>query len=51
MTAAGIEHCHVDNAHLPAAIRKSSVPGVWVVDEKGAKEGDDFSHSYDYSLR
>jgi hypothetical protein len=38
MTAAGIEHSHLDDAHLTAAIQKSSECGVWMVDEKGARE-------------
>jgi hypothetical protein len=50
MTAAGIEHSHLDDVHLAAAIQKSTEPGVRVVDEKGAREWTRFGDEYDYYL-
>jgi hypothetical protein len=50
MYAAGIEHEHVDDAHLCAAIRESSAAGIFVVDEESAKEWVDFCEYYDYTL-
>jgi hypothetical protein len=49
MTAAGIDHSHVDDAHLSVAIQKSSLP-VWVLDEEGARELVDDCNYYDYTL-
>jgi hypothetical protein len=49
MTAAGIDHGHVDDAHLSAVIQKSSLP-VWVLDEEGARELVEHCNYYDYTL-
>jgi hypothetical protein len=48
MTAAGIEHCHIDDGRLTEAIEQSRTPGVWVVDEKSAREMINFCDAYDY---
>jgi hypothetical protein len=48
MTAAGIKHKHVSDAQLTDAIKKSSTPGVWVVDEEAAKEWVEFYNYYDF---
>jgi hypothetical protein len=47
MSAAGIEHGHVDDAHLCAAIRESSPGGIFVVDEESARKWINICDNYD----
>ena len=46
MTAAGIEHRHIDDARLTEAIEQSRTPKVWVVDEQSATDMVSTSTSY-----
>jgi hypothetical protein len=49
MTAAGIEHGHLDDTQLSTAVKKSSLP-VWVLDKEGAKELVEDCNYYDFLL-
>jgi hypothetical protein len=40
----------VDDASLSAPIKQSQIPGVWLVDEAGAREWIEFRNYYDYTL-
>ena len=50
MAAANIDHSHLNDADLSAAVDKASNPGVRVVDEESAKEWVQYCNEYDYSL-